>query len=232
MFYDGGTAYRRRLVDPRGDECVFFALGDDRWREIVDHADPGWTGGGLFRFARGPIRPALALRAAALVRARLRDPGRDPLAIEEALLELGAALVSDAARAHDRPVRDAPITARHRDQVHALEALLSARFREDLGLDALAAAVGLSPFHAARLFRRFTGASLHRYREDLRLHAALAALPSAPRLDALALELGFASHRHFTDRFSRRSGVPPSRVRGEHDLESARPPRPGDWPRR
>ena len=73
--------------------------------------------------------------------------------------------------------------------------------------------MGLSPFHAARLFRRYTGSSIHAYRDQLRVRAALPEIVAGRRLDDLALKLGFASHSHFTDRFRRTFGVPPSAIR-------------------
>jgi AraC-like DNA-binding protein len=79
----------------------------------------------------------------------------------------------------------------------------------------LAAPLGVSPFHLARLFRRVTGSSIHQYRLELRLREAHGRLLDGERdLTALALDLGFADHAHFANAFRRRYGAPPSRVRG------------------
>ncbi len=74
--------------------------------------------------------------------------------------------------------------------------------------------VGSSVFHLARIFKARTGFSLHAYRNQLRLRAALEQLRD-PRVDltSLALELGFSSHSHFTETFRRSFARTPSAVR-------------------
>ena len=81
-------------------------------------------------------------------------------------------------------------------------------------LGELARTLHTSPFHLARVFRAETGFTLAGYRQALRLRAALERLPGNDRdLSALALELGFSSHSHFTATFTREYGVPPSAVK-------------------
>jgi AraC-like DNA-binding protein len=78
----------------------------------------------------------------------------------------------------------------------------------------MARAVHASPFHLARIFQQRTGVPVHRYLTQLRLRAALERLADgADDLTALALELGFSSHSHFTDSFRREFGCAPSTVR-------------------
>jgi AraC family transcriptional regulator len=79
----------------------------------------------------------------------------------------------------------------------------------------IAEAIGVSRFHLSRVFRTCTGFSLHGYRNQLRLRAALERLvdPQAA-LPALAGELGFSSHSHFTAAFKESFGVAPSSLRG------------------
>ena len=69
-------------------------------------------------------------------------------------------------------------------------------------------------FHLARVFKARTGFSLHAYRNQLRLRAALERLaePGVDLID-IALDLGFSSHSHFTDTFRRSFGKTPSVVR-------------------
>lgn len=95
-----------------------------------------------------------------------------------------------------------------------LERLLAIRYMEPLTLDDMAAAVELSTFHAARLFREHTGLTLHHYRNQLRLTEGLHRLaePSCSLTD-IALDLGYSSHSHFTAAFRRAFGVTPSRAR-------------------
>ncbi|MGH9769987.1 MAG: helix-turn-helix transcriptional regulator [Blastocatellia bacterium] len=94
-----------------------------------------------------------------------------------------------------------------------------------LTLDDIARAVGASPFHLARLFQRRTGAPVHRYLTCLRLRASLERLADgASDLAALAFELGFSIHSHFTDSFRREFGrAPATRDRPAGDDHPWRP---------
>jgi AraC-like DNA-binding protein len=78
----------------------------------------------------------------------------------------------------------------------------------------LADAACCSPFHLARLFRRHTGLSLHQYRQQLRLAAALQRLEEGERqLAALAHEAGFSSQSHMGAVFRHELGVTPAQAR-------------------
>jgi len=90
--------------------------------------------------------------------------------------------------------------------------LLVARLDEKLTLAELGREVGVSPYHLARSFRRSTGLSIHQYRIQLRLRTALPRLREDIDLCSLGLDLGFASHSHFTDSFRGLFGAPPSTV--------------------
>jgi AraC-like DNA-binding protein len=109
-----------------------------------------------------------------------------------------------------------PRTARWGEQV---KELLAERLGERLTLAALARELGTSPYHLARSFRRATGLSIHQYRMQLRVRTALLRLREDIDLCSLGLELGFATHSHFTESFRRVFGLPPRAVR---ELLSAR----------
>jgi AraC-like DNA-binding protein len=85
---------------------------------------------------------------------------------------------------------------------------------ERLTLTRIARALGVSVFHLCRSFRRATGLTLHAYRDQVRLRAALERLEQGERdLTRLALDLGYSSHSHFTAAFRRSFGTSPSRTR-------------------
>jgi AraC-like DNA-binding protein len=81
-------------------------------------------------------------------------------------------------------------------------------------LTALATALGVSPFYLSHVFRSETGTSIHQYLLEVRLAVAHERLAEGvTSLSALALELGFATHSHFTTAFRRRFGVTPREAR-------------------
>lgn len=174
-----------------------------------------------FSFVTGPCDTALFCRHRELVR-RLEDaPGapRDSLSIDETALELLADVLAAAFARHGVPRRPHRhgTEADHADRVEAAKAYLAARLAEPVSLKEVARAVHASPFHLARVFRERTGLPIHRYLTRLRLRAALEWLARGSRdLTALALELGFSSHSHFTSAFRAEFGQTPSAIRRHH----------------
>lgn len=209
MLYNPGQHYARRQLDRQGDRCVFLGAEPDVMREILAARDPAARDRGeLFAVARVPLAPATYLAHARLA-GRLERGELSRLGAEEAVLALLDAALAGLGPRSPEPTRE------HRALAHALERHINGRACEDDDLGALAAAVGASASHAARVFRACTGSSMHAYRNHMRLCAALRRL-GEPGLDlaALALELGYSSHSHFTTAFRRAFGCPPSAVRG------------------
>jgi AraC family transcriptional regulator len=151
-----------------------------------------------------PVDRASYLQQHLIARHLVHEP-HDALFVEETAMQLlRNVLRREAARA----TRDS-----HRALAEAAKEMLVSTMAEPLSLQELAAQLSVSPFHLARVFRRETGYSLHAYRIHLRLRQALVRLPeSRGNLTGLALELGFASHSHFTDTFRRAFGIAPSAV--------------------
>jgi len=95
-----------------------------------------------------------------------------------------------------------------------------------LSLTDIAAQLDASPTYLTDLFRRNEGISIANYQRRLRLSRALFELPHAEDLTALALDLGFSSHAHFSTAFRAMYGETPSVYRGRVRAGSqrARPP--------
>ena len=129
----------------------------------------------------------------------------DALALEENLL----GLVQRALAAEPLPRERRPHAAVERARAY----IASDPTRRD-GLAQIAAAAFASPFHLARRFRAETGDSLHAFRNRLRLSLALERLRQGEAdLSALALDLGFSHHSHFSMAFKRCFGIPPRTLR-------------------
>ena len=80
-----------------------------------------------------------------------------------------------------------------------------------LGLSAL---VGSSVTHLLRMFRLSFGTTPHQFLIEKRIDRAMDLIRGVnPSLTELALELGFASHAHFSTAFKRRTGISPSEFR-------------------
>jgi AraC-like DNA-binding protein len=161
----------------------------------------------LFRRRARRADPGLQmLRARLLHRMRGRPP-MGALEAEEALLEL----LRHALRA-DEPAPAPPGPGSARLLLRA-KGFLEAELHANIHLADVARYAGASPAYLTDLFRRVEGVSLHRYLVQLRLARALVELKHASDLTALALEVGFSSHSHFTAAFRRAFGTTPSEFR-------------------
>jgi AraC family transcriptional regulator len=218
MLYNHQQTYFRRLLDPRGDHCVFLLAGPALLAEAAGEDD--------FHFSatHTPMSAAAYLTHRLVVR-RLQEQPHDPLEVEETLIRLisHAVRVERAAKADDGHSGRERTRALHRRIVEETKALLAARVADKLTLREIGRELHVSPFHLARMFRAQTGFALHEYRNQLRLRTAFERLFDADLdLGLLALELGFASHSHFTDSFRRSFTLAPVRVRKMSKITEAR----------
>jgi len=203
MLYNADQHYRRELQHELGDESVFVELAEETLEQLA--------GDDRLRVTHVPTGRQTYLLQHLLVR-HLRSRCSDELEAEELASRLvQSALTPQVARR--RAARERT-KAEHRELAEAAKSEIAADLSVRRSLGELAQNLHTSPFHLARVFRAETGFTLAGYRQALRLRAALERLPGTDRdLSALALELGFSSHSHFTASFTREFGVPPSAVR-------------------
>ncbi len=214
--YNEGQQYTRAAMHPEGDRCDWFALAPDIAREVARAADPRGAVDSPrpFRFQSAESDSRVYCRHRLLFD-RLRAGTCDAFEAEEEVMSIVAAVLRRAAR---EPIRLRPFTAAHRELAEQARAELLRTATTALGLGALAARVGASPWHLCRVFRAATGTSLHAFRLDLRLRLALERLENPDtHLSRLALELGFSSHSHFTAAMRGRFGRTPSAFRSAFD---------------
>ncbi|SAK90684.1 AraC family transcriptional regulator [Caballeronia pedi] len=140
---------------------------------------------------------------------RLLESGADPLAAELALVDAVTTLLGRHALA--RP-GIAPL-ATDANRVATMKSRLADDLLEPVTLAELAQTVGLSTFHAARLFTRETGLAPHAWRNQMRIVRALPALRAGASVTDVAAASGFTDQSHFTRHFKRTFGVPPGRWR-------------------
>jgi len=213
VLYNQGQPYTRRPLCTEGDRSDFFSVSQPLAFSIARAIDP--------RVDEAPNRPyrvsfthadaALYLRQRELFhRVELGVIG--PFELEEAVI----LLIGDTLRRASGSMTRASGGARHqRDLVEDARAILARDVASRTTVRELADGLGASPYHLCRVFRRWTGSTLHEYLLDLRLRTALERInDDGVDLSRIAFELGFSSHSHFTVTFRRWIGLPPSRLRG------------------
>lgn len=220
VFFSKESIYRISHPTDRGDRGTIFAASPRILNDIIRELDPTIDEhpDRPFPFVIGPCESGIFWRHRELVRRleTVEAKSLEPLWADVTALQIIADVLEAAYVRHDlprKPRRDGT-ESDHADRAEAAKTYLASRISEPISLDDVARAVYASPFHLARIFQKHTGVPVHRYLTRLRLRASLERLADgADDLTALALELGFSSHSHFTDTFRREFGVTPSEAR-------------------
>ena len=108
----------------------------------------------------------------------------------------------------------------HRAITRAKE-LMHSQLAAPPSLETLAAAVNLSPFHFARVFRRATGMPPHTWLMQQRIARARALLQEGCLPLAVATQLGFADQSHLSRQFKKVYGVGPGAYRSARSVAPA-----------
>jgi AraC-like DNA-binding protein len=228
----GAEGYRYRGARHVAEPWTLACINPDEIHTGERAADEGWAyrvfyppaellrglatqiGGadrGLPRLPHEVIRDGGLARA--LARAHLLlEQGRDLLEAQTLALGAFSTLLSRHAGLCAGPARAA---ASHGldSRVEAMRQRLAADVTEQITLDELGRGVGLSAFHAARLFARETGMPPHAWRNALRVNRSLPLLRAGSSVAQAAQACGFADQSHFTRHFRRVFGVAPGRWR-------------------
>jgi AraC family transcriptional regulator len=165
----------------------------------------------VLRGALGETSPQLAALMNAIA-AEARQDGRHGRALLDSLaLSVATLLHQDFSDAGPIAEPSEPLNAR---QVATAVELMRSRLAEGVSVVALATAVGYSPDHFARLFRKATGDAPHRHLTRLRVDEARRLILGTDRAVAeIAAATGFADHAHLTRTLRRVLGVTPSELR-------------------
>jgi AraC-like DNA-binding protein len=197
-----------------GHSALVVAPGAELREELFGSVSP--ESHPVFLAAAAPASPRLRLMTHLL--RRLKPDAADTLRADEAIVAALSEALLIAATPHGRgPSRI----------VDRANGLLHARACAPLSLQQFAPEVGCSPGYLTREFTRAEGVPLYRYQLGLRLNEALLRLPGCDNITALALDLGFSSHAHFTAAFTTAFGMRPSQYRAQARAGSATisPPR-------
>jgi AraC family transcriptional regulator len=210
-YYNAGQEYSRRKLSPDGDRAEWFAVAPQIAEEIIAAVAPASTRGGdaVFGFTHGPSDPATYLVQRRICDRLAGGAAVEALEIEEQVIELLATLAPRAAECSRAAAVE--LTRRKRLLTEDARALLALTATENVHLAEIARRLSCSVFHLCRVFKEVHGTTLHAYRLDVRLRMALERVVVSPDdLTAIALDLGFCSHSHFTAAFRRQFGRTPS----------------------
>ncbi|HKY49205.1 MAG TPA: AraC family transcriptional regulator [Acidimicrobiia bacterium] len=198
VFRSRGDEHRTTHPTVAGDRNTDLQFPAEVVAPILDSRD-------RFRVGAIPISEGIAARHRRLLGIIRRGPA--------STLEIGEEALALVASTHQLP--PFPEVARqHRPIVDEARQYLAWRFRDDLDLVEIARAVGVSPFHLSRMFKRATGRSLTGYRTALRIRFVIDQLTDgADDLGRVAVEAGFYDHAHMTNTVRRHLGDAPSKIR-------------------
>lgn len=218
IFQNADDVFRTSHPGGQGDDTTWIALTPEIVEETMRECDPSAASRPTHPFlsSHGPNSPRTFLLQHLAFEYASRGPDADAVLIEEVVQELVREAVAIAAAASKRtPPKMRHSTLKvHIDQSEAVKSYIAQRYAQKLTLEEIAGHVHAAPCHLCRLFRRVVGVPIHRYLNRLRLREAITRFsdPNA-NLAGVAIDVGFASHSHFTDAFRREFGVPPSLVR-------------------
>lgn len=190
------SGYAELIITPRID--MLAEVAHINGARFSDHP--------LFRLRTKHADPAMKATGLRFLHWARSASSKDQLERDEAVLTL----LKHAFCTPSTNVRVTPASAR---LIRRAKEFLHRNLRERILLQDIARDVDASATYLTDLFSRVEGCALHEYLTRLRLSEALAELPHSSDLTALALELGFSSHSHFTYAFRRRFGCTPSQFR-------------------
>lgn len=192
-----------------GDECLSFGYDEAVLEEVARAVAPR-ASRRVFEGVFAPPDP----RIAALV--QCLDAGE--VSADEVALSVAALVLRGAARR-----AAAPSTRARREVVAAACRFMDEHAAEAIDLDAIAAAVGLSPFHFLRVFRAEVGMTPHQYLIGARLERAVALLRETESpVTQVAFDAGFGDVSNFINTFRRRLGSSPGAFREASAAELGR----------
>lgn len=211
LFFNADEGYQISHPLAGGDASLSLALPDSTLRELAPGDLLKASGKAAFRRQSRRI-DARAQALVALLRHHLQRKSIDPLEAEGLLLTLVSRSLGP------RTSRAPGATQGVRRLADRVKLLLASDLSRRWTLAEIAAEVGGAPVYLTQVFRQVEGLPLYRYQLRLRLARALDLIAKYEDLSALALDLGFSSHSHFTAAFRQAYGRTPSEFKASAQL--------------
>ena len=99
----------------------------------------------------------------------------------------------------------------HDEKINEIIEYAAANLSEDLTLDHISSRFYISKYHLARLFKKYTGFTFHRYVLEKRLMRARSLLKEGKSVSETALESGFNDYSNFIRIFKKYFNIPPKK---------------------
>jgi AraC-like DNA-binding protein len=206
MLFNQGEGYRVSHPIAGGDASLSLALQEDLLRELVPkgYLRPG--GELAFRTQRLRIDPR-AQALVSLLHHGLSGAIAEPLQAATLILTLVRRALGE------RTSRPPGSTYGRQRLVDRAKLAISSNPARRWKLAEIAAEVGVSAVYLTQCFQQVEGLPLYRYQLRCRLARALDLLHEYDDLSALALDLGFSTHSHFTSAFRQVYGRTPAELK-------------------
>lgn len=206
LFFNAGEGYQVSHPVTGGDDSLVLDVSQSLLRELAPAALVAGRDELGFRGQSLRIDPR-AQALVALLRHSLRSGSIEPLEAESLALTLVCRSLGP------RTTRASGATPARRRLVDRVKVLLASDLTRRWTLAAIADEIGGSPVYLTQSFQQVEGLPLYRYHLRLRLARALDCVADYDDMSALALDLGFSSHSHFTAAFKQAYGRSPTAFR-------------------
>ena len=214
LFFNAGEGYQVSHPVDGGDDSLVLSVSPPLLRELapsalVDRREELRFHGQSLRI--DPRAQALvALLRHGLQRGSIESLEAESLAFTLVCRSLGPRTTHAPGATHAR-----------RRLVDRVKVLLASDLTRRWSLADIAAEIGGSAVYLTQSFQQVEGLPLYRYHLRLRLARALDLITRYEDMSALALDLGFSSHSHFTAAFKQAYGRSPSEFRKSSASKSA-----------
>jgi len=206
LFFNAAEGYQVSHPMAGGDASLSLTLAEHVLRELAPTSLLNGREAIGFRFQHLGIDP----RAQTLVAVLRHSPSNgtvEPLEAESLALTLVCRSLGP------RTARESRATRSRRRLADRVKVLLASDLSRRWSLAEIAAEIGGSPVYLTQVFQKTEGIPLYRYHLRLRLARALDLIAHYEDLSALAADLGFSSHSHFSAAFRLAYGRSPAAFR-------------------
>jgi AraC family transcriptional regulator len=206
LFFNPGQGYQVSHPVAGGDASLSLVLPEELLRELAPRSLLNRGEDLQFCCQQQRIDPR-AQALVALLRHALENGSLEPLEAESLVLTLVG--LSLGPRTSHRP----GATHARRRLADRVKVLLAGDLSRRWTLAEIGAHIRGSPVYLTQVFQQTEGIPLYRYHLRLRLARALQLIAKYDDLSAVAAELGFSSHSHFSTAFRQTYGRSPTAFR-------------------